>query len=58
MDTYILYDSGCDIWLIEKYNPLISWHDFQYKALLEDCIDKKNRMPNQKFMNTNQLKVA
>lgn len=40
-DEYICYDAGCNIYVIEKFNPLIEWHNDEFIGTYEQCILEK-----------------
>lgn len=39
---YITYNAGYNIWLVEKFNSLIDWHNLEYKGSYKDCKEEAN----------------
>jgi hypothetical protein len=41
MKTYICYNAGCDIYVIEKFNPSIDWHKNEFQGTYLECLKEK-----------------
>ena len=37
MTNYIAYNGGCSIWVTEKFNNAIDWHNSEFKGTKEEC---------------------
>ena len=43
MKTYIVFDAGCNIWEVKRFNPAIDWHNEQFKGTYKECTDEASR---------------
>ena len=41
MKTYICYNAGCDIYVIEIFNPSIDWHKNEFQGTYAECLQEK-----------------
>jgi hypothetical protein len=37
LTTYIAYDAGCNIWVVEPFNKNIDWHLECYQGSKKEC---------------------
>ncbi len=42
MRTYISYNAGCDIWIVEDFNSKIDWHNHEFKGTKTECQKEAN----------------
>jgi hypothetical protein len=55
MVTYICYDAGCDIYEVEKFDPLIDWHKNEFKGTFNECIKEKENREHEAYRFNNFL---
>lgn len=52
---YICYDAGCDIYVIERFNPAIEWHEDEFIGTYEQCLSEKEERENEAYRFNNCL---
>ena len=37
MKTYITYNAGCNIWVVEPFDSKVDWHKDEYQGTYAEC---------------------
>lgn len=53
--TYICYNAGCDIYLVEPFNPSIEWHENEFQGTFAQCMEEKKRQEYAAYRFNNYL---